>query len=65
MKQKFTTFIMNDFKNTNLQMKICKMKKVADKELIYWSVRSSSMRGGVDGGFSYFSPLRVLLFWRT
>ncbi len=39
-------------------------------EHIYWSVRPSSKRGGdgikgVDGGYRYFSQLKVLLYHST
>ena len=41
--------------------------QVAYMDLIYWSVSSSSRRGGygvkvVDGGYCYFSPMELALY---
>ena len=36
-------------------------KLLANLDITYWSVHSSSRRGG-DGGYRYFNQLQVLLF---
>ena len=50
--------------NDNLDM----LKEVVNMDLIYWSVRLCSSRGGdevkwVDGGYHYFSQLKVSLYY--